>query len=56
MVGTQYQGTESVSADCKLILYADDSAKLFAYKDPEVKSQKLSELIESCSNWFVDNK
>ena len=26
----------SVGADCKLILYADDSAILFAHKDPEV--------------------
>ena len=32
----------SVSADCKLILYADDSAIRFSHKDPEVISQKLS--------------
>ena len=46
----------SVSADCKLILYADDSAILFSHKGPEVISQKLSEVMESCSNWSVDNK
>ena len=45
----------SVSADCKLILYADDSAIFFSHKDPEVISQKLSEVMESCSNWLVDN-
>ena len=41
----------SVSADCKLILYVDVSAILFSHKDPEVISQKLSEVMESCSNW-----
>ena len=38
----------SVSVDCKLILYADDSAILFSHKNPEV--------MESCSSWLVDNK
>ena len=46
----------SVSADCKLILYADDSAIMFAHKNHGVISQKLSNVIESCSNWLVDNK
>ena len=40
----------SVSADCKLILYADDSAIMFAHKNHEVISQKLSNVMESCSN------
>ena len=40
----------SVSADCKLILYADDSAILFAHKNHEVISQKLSNVMESYSN------
>ena len=46
----------SVSADCKLILYADDSAILFSHKNPDLISQKLSEVMESCSSWLVDNK
>ena len=46
----------SVSAGCKLILYADDSAIMFAHKNHEVISQKLSNVMESCSNWLVDNK
>ena len=46
----------SVSADCKLILYADDSAIPFVHKDLEVISQQLSEVMESCSNWQVDGK
>ena len=44
----------SVSADCKLILYADDSAIMFAHKNHKVISQKLSNVMESCSNWLVD--
>ena len=33
----------SVSADCKLILYADDSAILFSHKNPVLISKQLSE-------------
>ena len=46
----------SASADCKLILYADDSAILFSHKNPDFISQKLSEVMESCSSWLVDNE
>ena len=46
----------SVSADCKLILYADDSAILFSHKNPDLISQKMSEVMETCSCWLVDNK
>ena len=46
----------SVSADCNLVIYVDDSAIMFAHKNHEVISQKLSNVMESCSNWLVDNK
>ena len=46
----------SIDADCKLILYADDSAILFSHRDPETISMKLGTALESCSDWFVDNK
>ena len=46
----------SISADCELIPCADDSAILCSHKDPEVVSQKLSEVMESYSNLLVDNK
>ena len=46
----------SFSADCQLILYADDSVILFAHEDPEVITQNLSKVMESCSNWLIDNK
>ena len=46
----------SISPECKLLLYVDDSAILFSHKDPEVISRKLSSELESCSKWLVDNK
>ena len=48
--------TISVSSECKILLYADDSAILFSHKDPEVISRKLSSELESCSKLLVDNK
>ena len=46
----------SIDDECKLLLYADDSAILFSHKDPEIISQKLSIALSSCNNWLVDNK
>ena len=46
----------SIEADCKLILYTDDSAILFAHKVPKVISQKLSKVMETCSEWLIDYK
>ena len=48
--------TISISSECTLLLYADDSAIHFSHKDPEVMSRKLSSKLESCSKWLVDNK
>ena len=45
----------SVCSECKLTLYADDSAILFAHKDPEVILHKLSKIMVSCSYWLIDN-
>jgi hypothetical protein len=46
----------SIDQECKLILYADDSAILFAHKNPSIIFQKLGQTLESCSSWLVDNK
>ena len=46
----------SIDPDCKVLLYADDSAILFSHKDPQVISSKLSSVMESCQDWLVDNK
>ena len=42
----------SIDGDCKLILYADDSAILYTHKDLNIISSKL----EKCSDWLTDNK
>ena len=46
----------SIDSQCKLILYADDSAILFAHKDHNVIFSKLGNVLASCSSWPVDNK
>ena len=42
--------------DCKLLLYADDSALLVSGKDPDCIANKLSKELESCRQWLVDDK
>ena len=34
----------------------DDGAILFPHKNPDVISNKLGKVLESCSSWLVDNK
>ena len=46
----------SISSDCKLMLYADDSAILFSHKEVNVISDRLGKELRSCSNWLIDNK
>ena len=46
----------SISGECKLMLYADDSAILYSHKDPRVISERLGQELESCSKWLMDNK
>lgn len=48
--------TISISKDCKILLYADDSTILYSHKDPEVISKKLGMELQSCSKWLIDNK
>ena len=43
----------SISSDCKLLLYADDST--FS-RNPDVISEKLGKEQQSCSQWLIDNK
>ena len=46
----------SIDSDCKLILYADDSAIFYAHKDPHIISRKLGSVLDKCSTWLVNNK
>ena len=44
-----------IDPDCKLLLYADESTILFSNKDPDQIANKLGKVLESCSEWLVDN-
>lgn len=46
----------SINNDCKLMLYADDSAIIFSHRDPDIIAHRLGKELESCSQWLVDNK
>ena len=46
----------STSANCNLLLYADDSAQFTSHKDPKVIPGVLSRILESCRQWLIDNK
>ena len=46
----------NIDPDCKLLLYADDSTILFSHSDPDQIANKLRKVLESCSDWLVDNK
>ena len=46
----------SLNSDCKLVLYADDSAIFYPHKSPQVISDKLSQALDNCSDWLIDNK
>ena len=41
----------SISSECKLLVYADDSAILYSNKDSQVISDKLGLELELCSKW-----
>ena len=44
------------SVNCKLLLYADDSALIVADKSPEVIQHRLSTELNSIREWLIDNK
>ena len=46
----------SIDSDCKLLLYADDRTILLSHKEPDQITNKLGRVLESCSDWPVDNK
>ena len=45
-----------ISVDCKVSLYADDSGLLVSGKDPTIIADKLSQELENCRQWLIDNK
>ena len=46
----------SIDPDCKLLLYANDSTILYSHSDPDQIANNLGKVLESCSDWLVDNK
>ena len=51
-----YINDMSVSLDCRLSLYADDSTLISSGRSVESLSTFLTGQLESCSKWLVDNK
>ncbi len=41
---------------CNLLVYADDSVLLKSDKNPKVISETLSENLETCNDWLIDNR
>ena len=46
----------SSALQCKLSLYADDSALVFSGPDPSVVANVLSTELDTCRKWLVDNR
>ena len=42
--------------NCRLSLYADDSALFFSHKDAKVIADRLSIELSNCKRWLTDNK
>ena len=51
-----YVNDMPISVTCKLLLYADDSALMIAGSDPKIIAETLSNELNSCRQWLVDNK
>ena len=51
-----YVNDMPISTKCKLLLYADDSALIVEGSDPKVIADRLSEELNSCRQWLIDNK
>ena len=51
-----YINDMAAALKCKLSLYADDSALVFSHPDPKVVSEFLSEELETCRKWLIDNR
>ena len=51
-----YINDMNISLSCKLSLYADDSALLFAHRDARIIADRLSLELSSCKKWLVDNR
>ena len=46
----------SISINCDLSLYADDSALIFSDKDPNSIASHLSTQLDNCKEWMTENR
>ena len=46
----------SLSLNCSLSLYADDSALLFSHENASYVAERLSHELSCCKQWLVDNR
>ena len=46
----------NISLNCRLSLYADDSALLFSHSDASVIAERLGAELSACKKWLIDNK
>ena len=52
----RYVNDTSIGVNCKLLLYADDSALIVSGPDPKAIAESLSVELDSCRKWLIDNK
>ena len=50
-----YVNDMPISVDCKMLLYADDSALLVSGKDPKMVADELSKELDSCRQWIINS-
>ena len=51
-----YINDMSISLNCRLSLYADDSALIFSHHDSDFIAGHLSTELSRCKRWLVDNR
>ena len=51
-----YNNDMELSVNSKLLLYADDSVLIVCDRDPDNIAKKLKSDLESCNQWFTENK
>ena len=51
-----YINDMKISINCKLSLYADDSALLFSHSSYTTIADRLSDELTQCKRWLVDNR
>jgi ribonuclease P/MRP protein subunit RPP40 len=51
-----YINDMQISLNCKLALYADDSALSLSHKNTDVNADFLSDGLSKCKQWLVNNK